>query len=213
MKGNDKDKNTSHKISRRAFLKIIGASGAAIALYGLYNKSLDFSQRSQYYEKLPYITVSSRGIVNGQSSIPNDGADFGPDTMLGATSPDQYGPPYTQTTGIQEAIDYSYNAVQNFQVPVKLLTGGFYLYTGVKVNPKVSAFTMYGMGTMPTYIAAYTNDDMFLFNPNWTGGLQVEIDNVQPFAASGYTPNSFVNISPPSKMNWIFQSINLNIAN
>ena len=54
----------------------------------------------------PYITVSSKGIVNGLSRYPNDGADFGPDTTLGATAPGQYGSPYTETTGIQEAVNY-----------------------------------------------------------------------------------------------------------
>jgi len=62
-----------------------------------------------YPTKLPYITVSAKGMSNGLSDIPNDGADFGPDTMLGATSKDQYGPPYTQTYGIQEAINYAMN--------------------------------------------------------------------------------------------------------
>jgi len=57
----------------------------------------------------PYVTVSAKGISNGLSDTYNDGADFGPDTMLNATSKDQYGPPYTQTTGIQEAIDYVWN--------------------------------------------------------------------------------------------------------
>jgi hypothetical protein len=56
--------------------------------------------------KLPYVTVSAKGLSNGQSSIPNDGADFGPDTLLGATALNQYGPPYTQTSGIQEAMNY-----------------------------------------------------------------------------------------------------------
>jgi hypothetical protein len=68
----------------------------------------------------PYITVSAKGIVNGLSDIPNDGADFGPDTMLGATSPNQIGPPYTQTSGIQEAINY---AKQGTTV---IITGGLY---------------------------------------------------------------------------------------
>jgi len=62
-----------------------------------------------YPTKLPYITVSAKGMSNGLSDIPNDGMDFGPDTMLGATSKDQYGPPYTQTSGIQEAINYVFN--------------------------------------------------------------------------------------------------------
>ncbi|MEM3846426.1 MAG: hypothetical protein QXU98_12085 [Candidatus Parvarchaeota archaeon] len=55
----------------------------------------------------PYITVSPKGISNGLSNIPNDGADFGPDTLLGASSPSQYGPPYTQTSGWQEAINFA----------------------------------------------------------------------------------------------------------
>jgi len=54
----------------------------------------------------PYITVSAKGISNGLSNTFNDGADFGPDTLLNATSPSQYGPPYTQTVGLQEAINY-----------------------------------------------------------------------------------------------------------
>jgi hypothetical protein len=54
----------------------------------------------------PYIAVSSKGIVNGLSTIPNDGADFGPDTTKGATTPGQNGSPYTETVGIQEAYNY-----------------------------------------------------------------------------------------------------------
>ena len=54
----------------------------------------------------PYITVSSKGIVNGLSRYPNDGADFGPDTTLGATAPGQYGAPYTETMGILDAVKY-----------------------------------------------------------------------------------------------------------
>jgi len=54
----------------------------------------------------PYITVSPRGISNGLSDTFNDGADFGPDTLQGATAPGQYGPPYSNTSGIQEAGNY-----------------------------------------------------------------------------------------------------------
>jgi len=72
---------------------------------------------------LPFITVSAKGVANGLSTEYNDGADFGPDTMLGATSKDQYGPPYTQTSGIQEALDYSqFNGNSGV-----LLNGGFYI--------------------------------------------------------------------------------------
>lgn len=54
----------------------------------------------------PYITVSAKGMINGLSNIPNDGADFGPDTTSGATAPGQYGSPYTETLGLQEVLNY-----------------------------------------------------------------------------------------------------------
>ena len=53
------------------------------------------------------ITVSAKGIANGKSVYLNDGADFGPDTKLGATIPGQYGPSYTTTDGLAEAFDYA----------------------------------------------------------------------------------------------------------
>ena len=53
-----------------------------------------------------YITVSAKGIVNGLSSIPNDGADFGPDTYNPSSTASI---PYTYTSGIQEAINYIAN--------------------------------------------------------------------------------------------------------
>ena len=59
----------------------------------------------------PYITVSAKGIANGLSNIPNDGADFGPDTTLNATAPGQYGSPYTETVGINEAGSYLSKAI------------------------------------------------------------------------------------------------------
>ena len=61
---------------------------------------------------------------NGLSDIPNDGADFGPDTLLGTNSKDQYGPPYTQTSGIQEAINYA--VTNNRSI---LLRNGIYYVT------------------------------------------------------------------------------------
>lgn len=52
------------------------------------------------------INVSAKGIQNGLSSINNDGADFGPDTTLGATTTGQWGAPYTETYGWQEGANY-----------------------------------------------------------------------------------------------------------
>jgi len=60
----------------------------------------------QKIQTKPFITVSAKGLSNGLSNTFNDGADFGPDTLLNATSPSQYGPPYSNTTGLQEALNY-----------------------------------------------------------------------------------------------------------
>ena len=87
------------------------------------------------------ITVSAKGIVTGDSNIPNDGADFGPDTMLGATASEQYGPPYTQTMGIMEAHAY---AQTHKGAVVKFTTGNstngspYYIDIPLKIGQKNS---------------------------------------------------------------------------
>ena len=54
----------------------------------------------------PEIVISSKGRSNGLSKKINDGADFGVDTTLGATSPNQIGAPYSVTGGLQELFNY-----------------------------------------------------------------------------------------------------------
>jgi len=78
----------------------------------------------------PYITVSAKGITNGLSNIPNDGADFGPDTMLNATDPSQIGPPYTKTYGIAEAVYYQTNIRKK---KILLLPGNYNLYSQIPI--------------------------------------------------------------------------------
>ena len=57
------------------------------------------------------INVTSKGIINGLSVLPNDGTGgFGPDTTLGATAPGQYGGTYTVTTGVNETVNYIISA-------------------------------------------------------------------------------------------------------
>jgi len=101
--------------------------------------------------KLPYVTVSSKGMSNGLSDIPNDGADFGPDTMLNTTSKNQYGPPYSQTSGIQEAINYvrSFANIKSAYLPEIHLIQGEYLvhqpiylkYTSTNLPAEISQET------------------------------------------------------------------------
>jgi len=103
-----------------------------------------------YHSKLPFrnvkgkpsITVSSKGISNGLSDIYNDGADFGPDTLLNATYPNQYGPPYTQTSGIQEAYNYGkikYNNNWTSVFTIVLGEGVFVLNNDVNLSIGQSA--------------------------------------------------------------------------
>jgi|GEM_PF-4694115 len=78
----------------------------------------------------PYIIVSAKGIANSLSDIPNDGADFGPDTTLNATDPSQTGAPYTQTYGMQEAINY----LASIGGGAIISSGTFNLSTTIAIN-------------------------------------------------------------------------------
>ena len=77
------------------------------------------------------VNVTSKGIINGLSVLPNDGkGGFGPDTTKGATAPGQYGSPYTQTSGIQEAINsLPLRYIEEYDVYSP--TGRIYIKSGV----------------------------------------------------------------------------------
>ena len=135
----------------------------------------------------PYITVSSKGITNGLSTIPNDGADFGPDTSLGATSPNQIGgSTLTQTNGIQEATTYAQNqayALGNGGLTAKIYlgTGNFYLNQSVNVNivNGNNKVIYIGNGWERTTILASssfspTTDYLFTFGNNYSEDIWFE---------------------------------------
>ena len=107
----------------------------------------------------PYITVSAKGRSNGLSTKINDGADFGPDTTSGATSPSQTGPPYSETVGNQEAINYG---IANNR-KVKVLAGR-YKFTGPNPSPSLgSNFTFLSIPNTGTYgidIEGETDDNL-----------------------------------------------------
>ena len=107
----------------------------------------------------PYITVSAKGMVNGLSNIPNDGADFGPDTTKGATAPGQYGSPYTETAAAQEAVNYAFieysNIFPNSGGPVvRLLEGVFDTNADITIPTTTynGMLTIQGAGFENTYI-------------------------------------------------------------
>jgi len=113
------------------------------------------------------ITVSSREISNGLSEVYNDGADFGPDTKLGSSTPGEYGPPYTQTSGIQDAWNYAFASATTgypdqsniylggyWMKPIFFLDGIFIVNQKVFLSPAVRIVNpkMIGSGMMTTYV-------------------------------------------------------------
>ena len=78
-----------------------------------------------------YITVSAKGVINGLSNQPNDGADFGPDTY----DPNYTGSgiPYTQTSGIQEALNYS-EVIKYSGSIILLSAGNFAIGSTIQLN-------------------------------------------------------------------------------
>ena len=78
------------------------------------------------------VNVTSKGIVNGLSVLPNDGkGGFGPDTTKGTTAPGQYGSPYTETSGIQEGVNYVGTGIN---LPIVLSAGVFTISTSIVIN-------------------------------------------------------------------------------
>ena len=82
-----------------------------------------------------YITVSAKGVINGLSNQPNDGADFGPDTY----NPNYTGSgiPYTQTSGLQEAFNY---VVKNSSINTGY--GGSYTLSACDIKINAGGFTI-----------------------------------------------------------------------
>ena len=145
----------------------------------------------------PYITVSAKGISNGLSNTFNDGADFGPDTLLNATAPNQYGPPYSNTYGIQEAVNY----VATKGGGVVLLKQGTYTWVAnapyVAVKPGV---TIMGEGIGATIVqiqnsTVQTNIPFWLYsNTRVTGISFIMSYNNNP----SYSPSAILITNPSS---------------
>ncbi|MEM3862307.1 MAG: hypothetical protein QW203_07500 [Thermoplasmatales archaeon] len=173
----------------------------------------------------PYITVSGRGISNGLSNIPNDGADFGPDTLLGASLPNQYGPPYTQTSGLQEAWDYSvatsvvnpvsgdYTVLPLYIIDNIVITSPvtFSGYGKIIENPKLM-----GQSSMSPYIYCETNNAYTItYDPSSFNYTTIRIENMQPVVPSGFTPYGFINIdfsSSPHLRSCLLEMYNIVIS-
>ena len=124
----------------------------------------------------PFITVSAKGIVNGLSRYPNDGADFGPDTTKGATAPGQYGGTYTETSGIQEGLNRSLSQISStsaFLPEIHLSSGNFIIHKPITymtenyppyINNVNNAYAIYA----PSIIGSGVGMGQANFTPNNT---------------------------------------------
>ena len=104
--------------------------------------------------KVPEIVVSAKGVANGLSEEYNDGWDFGPDSYNPNSTANT---PYTQTSGILEAVNYSYGSESSPQTPIKLLAGHFVISpdaTLYKVNTSapITGAPEYAIIPVPTQV-------------------------------------------------------------
>jgi hypothetical protein len=181
------------------------------------------------------ITVSSRGISNGLSTVYNDGADFGPDTRLGSSATGEYGPPYSQSTGIQEAWNYAFATATidypdqsnikpgaYWMKPILLLDGIFIVNQKVLLSPAVPIANpkMIGSGMMSTYVYWDFNDNCIEIdhtNEN-IAFSNIEIGYMQPQAGSNvgagtaFFAANYVSGDPSYQTN-SFQSYDVAFAN
>ena len=181
------------------------------------------------------IIVSSMGISNGLSKVYNDGADFGPDTKLGSSNPGEYAPPYTQTSGIQEAWNYAFASATTgypdhsniypggyWMKPILLLDGIFIVNQKVFLSPAVRIVNpkMIGSGMMTTYVYWDFNDNCIEID-NTNGNIlfaNIEIGYMQPQAGSNvgagtaFFAANYVSGDPAYQAN-VFQSYDMDFVN
>jgi len=173
--------------------------------------------------KLPYVTVSAKGMSNGLSNIPNDGFDFGPDTMLSATSPDQYGPPYSQSTGFLEAWNYAVShsypnpTTGAYVMPMlKIVSSPIFINTNITLSGNgkhLETPIISGESSMMPYIICNVNSGYAItFDPSSFVDTNLRIENIQPSVGSGYTPEGAISI-PYGSVGLVFEGYNIDISN
>ena len=142
------------------------------------------------------VHVTSKGIINGLSVLPNDGTGwFGPDTTSGATAPGQYGSPYTKEYGIQESVNY---AVNNAGGKIYLIGNfNFGNYMPYIVFPDNTSNTPIpisieggGTGTIDVPFGTF-----YGFSPQYITGLSILYVNILSLTNS--VPSNFMFTVPP----------------
>ena len=171
----------------------------------------------------PYIEVSSKGIVNGLSNIPNDGADFGPDTTKGASASGQYGSPYTETTGLKEAINYGIktgmiSGTGIFVPEIKIISPLITISASITVQAPsgytISQLKISGISSM-TYVNVNLSDVYAItLDPSSFSDTNMMFENLQP-AVSGGSPYGFLDadFSTTNGGTNVFEGYNLDVSN
>ncbi|MEM3862269.1 MAG: hypothetical protein QW203_07300 [Thermoplasmatales archaeon] len=188
-----------------------------ILFVGNYTSNANLVTDWETLKGKPYITVSGKGISNGLSNIPNDGADFGPDT------------PGTTSDGLQEAWNYAVSvgvfnpyvgAAGAYEIPVIRIVSDITISAPVTFsgNGKMIADPIIeGNSSMSPYIfCAVNNAYTITYDPNSFNYVNFRIQNVQPVVPKGYSPSGFVNIDftgSPNTYTCTFESYNIDISN
>jgi len=162
-------------------------------------------------EKNPYVpqlTVSAKGVANGLSTEYNDGYDFGPDSYNPSVTS---GVPLTQTSGIQEAINYAYSIASYISAPPdsvpSILTPAIKLGIGAfNINAPVTLPAPgFSVAVGPTWYISGSGIQNSVLNINVNGeyGITMSPDNAygmfqfSDFSVNtlpGYTPNGWLNM-------------------
>ncbi|MBX8640841.1 MAG: hypothetical protein KIS29_10945 [Thermoplasmata archaeon] len=168
------------------------------------------------------VNVTSKGIVNGLSVLPNDGTGgFGPGSLQADGS-------LTQTSGIQEAVNYIYNSgtTINGNGGKSLLTDAIYLDGDVfEIDAPITIsaapsgvygpnLTVRGRGIQNTILNFnFDNEWGITISPDNSYGM-FSFEGFSPNAGAGYTPNGWLNAdwsgsSNAGQTNMILKDINV----
>ena len=147
-----------------------------------------------------YISVSAKGIINGLSNQPNDGADFGPDSY----NPNYSGSgiPYTQTSGIAEWESYCENL--GYVIPAYLITDDnnapYKIESKVILNSTLSGWKMWGKNKKTTTIQAGFNSTDYIFALDGINtSTHYDIGSFSVDANSHTFTNGFLGFPQPSE--------------
>ena len=143
------------------------------------------------------VNVTSKGIVNGLSVLPNDGkGGFGPDTTLGATAPGQYGGIYTQSTGLLEAWNVAVARASSPGRPAKIVlsSGDFIITAGITLSgTSIYSLHIEGAGQEQTRILAnVTSGYAITLNAATFNQAELIFENLT-FSTSAGTPSGALN--------------------